>query len=115
MSDVPIAVLREHFEEGKVKDVVAGVCERYPSCRGDYRLLLWRVWRAYGLRIDFKTFEQIRSAPSPETVSRRFRELKEEEPEKYAASFETECKRSKNEKVFRSYYGRKNNLTNWCL
>jgi hypothetical protein len=105
MSDVPIEVLRKRLWSGRIKDLVASVCERYPSCKGNYGLLLFRVYRELGVRNLRDFFDKMDGLPSPETVGRRFRELKEEDPERYRASLGTELKRSKNESVFREFYG----------
>lgn len=114
MSDVAKVVLEERLRNSRVKDLVSDLCLRRPCVRGDYRLLQYYFLRDYcGIRISLATFDDLRRAPSPETISRRFRELCNEEPSVYCASVGTEAKRRKNERVWREYYANKGRLNEW--
>ena len=105
MSDVPIEVLRKRQKNPRVKDNVAMLCTAYPTCKGDYRLLTYRYWReCCGITINLKQFDQLRHAPSPETITRRYRELRQELPEKYTPSKGTTEKRAKRNSIMHDYY-----------
>ena len=115
MSDCSVKVLRRRVESPKVLIVVDRLCHSRPSVKGDYRLLTYFAWKDYyGINISLKTFDQIRCAPSPETLGRRYRELNaawkaehsEAETNPYAPSMETRLKRSKNYRVYRDYFAR---------
>ena len=115
MSDCSVAVLKRRVESPKVLTLVDRLCRSRPSVKGDYRLLTYWMWKDfYGINISLKTFDQIRSAPSPETIGRRYRELNaawradhsEAEHNPYAPSPETRLKRSKNYRVYRDYFAR---------
>ena len=105
MSDTSILVLKSRLASNTVKELVARICLKHPSCKGDYRLLIWRVWREYGIKMSFKDFNTLRSAPSSETITRRFRELKQERPAEFNPSDSTVEKRFNNELVYHEYYG----------
>jgi hypothetical protein len=105
MSDVPIEILKKRLWSGRVKDLVARICTDYPSCKGNYGLLLWRVYRQLGINNLHDFFENINRLPSPETIGRRFRELQAADPENFAPSVSTATKRENNESVYREYYG----------
>jgi len=65
-----------------VKQKVRKVLEKYPSARGDYRLLYYYYIREYcpHLTITFREFADLFNQPSPETISRCARKIFEEEP-----------------------------------
>lgn len=123
MSDVSIMVLNSRMESESIKNNVAALCERYPSCKGDYRLLVYRYWtRVCGIKINLKTFDEIRNCPSGGTIERRLRELRQEDEEKalaegrsnkFAASPGTTSKRVKNREVHRNYYFNQAALRSW--
>lgn len=105
MADVEVAVLERRQEDDTIKRCVAELCRKYPSVKGDYWQLCWRFWREYcGVKISFATFEAMRFAPSPETIGRRMRELKVENPFEYAATAPTEHKRWKRFRVMLEHY-----------
>jgi len=105
MADVPIEVLRKRQKNPRVKDNVAMLCAAYPTCRGDYRILIYRYYREVcGINISLKNFDQLRRAPAAESICRRYRELREELPEKYLPSKGTTEKRAKRNSVMHDYY-----------
>lgn len=72
----------------KVKEVVANVMLVVPQTVGDYRLLVFEVWKRYGLKyrydrrtgevlMRFRDWEHQRRIPSANTIIRRAQELKE--------------------------------------
>lgn len=65
------------------RNLVKQVMISYPSTRGDDRLLTYRVWRACGLRLTTRQygvlFELLRRSWSPETITRRRREIQAED------------------------------------
>jgi hypothetical protein len=108
VSDVPVAVLEKRQNDDTIKKCIVDLVERRPCVKGDYRLLNYYFLKDYcNIRMSFKDFETLRHSPSPETISRRMRELKEKDPMKYGASEETEIKRFKRFKVMRDHYGSK--------
>ena len=113
MSDVDIEVLQERINRARVRELVEEMCDKYPSCKGDYNQLWLRVLQRLGSKYaGLLLYELLREKkakrfyPSSGSTGRRYRELKKANPEQYAASDETECKRVKNEEVFREYYSR---------
>ena len=106
MSLVEVAVLRKRLWSGRVKDLVEQVCVEYPACKGSYGLLLWRVYRKLGVYNLRDFFDKMSGLPSPETIGRRFRELKQERPAEFNPSEATVEKRFNNELVYHEYYGR---------
>lgn len=114
MSDCSISVLEKRVRSPTVRENVSLLCKKYPSIKGDYRLLLYRYWREVcGINISLKTFDEIRRAPSPMSITRRFQELNAEFQatygslgNPYAPSPETISKRRKNEFVHRDFYSK---------
>lgn len=103
-SDVDRDTLEERVSDPTCKEIVAQLCRVYPSIKGDYRLLYYRYLRQAGLHINLKEFDLLRTLYSPETVTRRYRELADENPADYAPTEATLSKRRKNEKVYRAYF-----------
>jgi hypothetical protein len=92
-------------QETTVKKKLAELCHKYPSIKGDYRLMTYRFWtEVCGIKITFKDFNTIRRAPSPETIGRRFRELQASDPISYQPSLATIDKRQHNERLYRTYF-----------
>jgi hypothetical protein len=104
VSDVPVETLEERANDPTCKDIVAELCRVYPSVKGDYRLLYYRYLRSQGLHLNIQEFDLLRTLYSPETITRRYRELAGENPEDYAPTEATLSKRRKNEKVYRNYF-----------
>lgn len=129
-------VLREDLmstaSNPKVSNRVYELCGKFPSCTGDYRILLWRYLREYhGCSMSFKSlkpfFDALREAPSPETIGRAYRYLVKKAKDDYAAADAanndsekmdaeerlkvllprdlTQFKRHLNERVYRELYG----------
>jgi len=65
-----------------VKQKVRKVLEKYPSTRGDYRLLYYYYIKEYCpfLTLTFREFSDLFNQPSPETISRCARKIFSEEP-----------------------------------
>ena len=114
MSDVPIEVLRKRQKNPRVKDNVTMLCAAYPTCKGDYRILIYRYYREIcGINISLKSFDQLRRAPAAESICRRYRELRQELPEKYTPSKGTTEKRAKRQAVYNEYYSPKLTELEW--
>jgi hypothetical protein len=77
-----------------VKAIVAQTLINHPSTKGNYRELLWRAWeytaREHDINLTLPLFELLLILPSPETVGRRYREIKEEEIARLVANPEYE-------------------------
>jgi len=110
----------------KVKEIVHRVFLKRPQTVGDDRLLIYEVWKRYGVKInfnprtkhiswEFKNFEHMRRVPSPETICRRGRELREADRMREAQGFErtysrtpySESKRETTRGAYFDYYGGK--------
>jgi len=104
MSDVPLETLEARAEDPTCKHLVAELCRVYPSVKGDYRLLYYRYLRSQGLHLNVQEFDLFRTLYSPETITRRYRELANDNPVDYAPTEATLTKRRKNEKVYRAYF-----------
>lgn len=109
MADVSVGVLQDRQSDLTCKKLVAEACERWPSCKGSYTELNLRVSAMCGVRSLRDYFNQLEEhlVYSPETVGRRYRELVEEDPVKFAPSAATLAKRAKRERVMKRYYGRR--------
>jgi len=80
MSDVPISVLRNKYEAAKAKKWVYWLALKKPQVCGDERLLWLFFWLyVYKMKIKDLTVENLRRTYSPETLSRRLREIREDE------------------------------------
>lgn len=107
-----------------VKKVVANVMLDRPQTVGDYRLLVFEVWKHYGVgyRYDrrtgevflkFRTWEHQRQIPSANTIIRRAQELKEWDrlreamgmPKLFSRTLKTEMKGLMLEGMYHDYYG----------
>jgi hypothetical protein len=89
----------------RVKDEVKQILEQHPTTRGDDRILAWRYYRYFsGIRISFKDFASLRSAPAFETISRRRRELQNEQPE-LRPTERVKFKRFRRQAAFRAMFG----------
>jgi hypothetical protein len=83
LSKVSKVTLEARLRDGTARKMVFELCERFPECTGDYRLLYWRYLREFrGCTMSFDSlkpfFEALRAGYSPETIGRRYRELVEE-------------------------------------
>jgi hypothetical protein len=118
LSKVSKTTLESRLRDGTARKIVFDLCERFPECTGDYRLLYWRYLREYrGCTMSFDSlkpfFEALRAGYSPETIGRRFRELLEEaEADGDQEALEvllpreaTRVKRELNRQVFEGFYG----------
>jgi hypothetical protein len=112
MSDVDQEILEDRANDPKCKDIVRELCRHFPECKGDYRLLYYRYLRQAGLHINIREFDLLRTLYSPETITRRYRELAGENPADYAPTEATLSKRRKNEKVYRAYFKHQRTPTN---
>lgn len=84
---------------GTIKQRVAFLCERYPEVKGSYTLLYQRyIWFFCGLPwyIDWETFKNL---PSPESISRAYRKLKEAGD--IQETLKTALRRAEREDLFR--------------
>ena len=98
---------KEMFDKTKkVKDMVEEVYIKYPSTRGDERLLVWRFLRMFcpQVKLTFSQFEALRSIPSFETIRRRGQELRHDKPQ-YQPTERVQKKRFRRSEAFRHYYG----------
>jgi putative component of toxin-antitoxin plasmid stabilization module len=104
MADVERETLEARANDPTCKELVATLCRVYPSVKGDYRLLYYRYLRSQGLHLNIQEFDLLRTLYSPETITRRYRELANDNPADYAPTEATLSKRRKNEKVYRAYF-----------
>jgi hypothetical protein len=86
-SKVSEKTLKKRLESDAAKKMVRELCEKYPTVRGDYRILTWRYLSDFrGCKMSFPEFEDffvgLRGSFSPDTVGRRYRELVQEQQEK---------------------------------
>lgn len=90
----------------RVKDGVEYILRKYPQAKGDYRILDWRFCQEFtGVRISFSQFSKLRSAPSFETIHRRYRELVQNQPE-LDCKPKTRNKRNLLAQAFHNHYSR---------
>jgi hypothetical protein len=112
MSDVDQDTLEARANDPTCKELVKELCRVYPSVKGDYRLLYYRYLRSQGLHLNVQEFDLLRTLYSPETITRRYRELANDNPTDYAPTEATLSKRRKNEKVYRAYFKHQRTPTN---
>ena len=88
----------------KIKSRVRNVLEKYPSAKGDYRILWYYYVRSYcpKIRIRITDFEALRAMPSPESISRNCRFL--QESGEFEASARVQRKRKRLENLQREYW-----------
>ena len=97
----------------RVKDRVEKILKEWPSTRGDDRLLQWRYLRAYtGVRLSFSQFESLRIMPSPETITRRRREIQAEN-EELKPTTRVRIKRKVREAALHNQFGKGLKLTDF--
>jgi hypothetical protein len=91
----------------KVKDRVRRILQEYPPTRGDDCQLLFRYLRRYhpDIRFSPKQFEALLYMPSPETLTRRRREIQIALPD-LRPTERTVKKRARNEHAYHGYYGK---------
>lgn len=88
----------------KVRDRVEYLLEKYPSTRGDDRILLYRYYKTFEpemMQIKFKAFSNMLRATNPETIRRRRQEWNQEG--KYLPTKKTRIKRARREEIIREY------------
>lgn len=93
MSSPDLAKMWEHSQ--KVKATVASVFKAKPQTYRDYRLLVFEVWKRYGVRFSynfrtgeldmkFKSWDHQRQLPAANTIIRRAQEIKSKDREREA-------------------------------
>lgn len=107
MADASLETLKDHHAatQEALMPLVHETCLRFPGAKGDYGLLVTRVWHDY-YGIPMPLIKKILQAPSPEAIARSYRRCAERWPDDCLPTEPTILKRRKYGKVYREYFKR---------
>ena len=107
MTNPPKEDLKEHHAacQATLMPLVHQTCIDFPGAKGDYGLLVTRVWHDhYGLPMPL--IRKILDAPSPEAIARSYRRCAKRWPDDCLPSEPTVLKRRNYGAVYREYFKR---------
>ena len=98
----------EAFEQKHqtIKENVKALCMEHPSVKSDYRKLVHYYWfYVQGLK-NFIPLETLEKLTSPESITRAFRKLCEEDPS-FCPPERVKSAREEEQERYRRYYGKR--------